>query len=99
MCTGLLLAQSGNGDVIIGGTVVDQAGKTVPNAAVTLKSESSDAVREVKAGEDGHFSVSGLPAGKYTVEVTAPGFAVAAPHRRRRVRRQRGRPLYRAHRR
>jgi iron complex outermembrane receptor protein len=77
MCAGLLLAQSGNGGVSIGGTVFDQAGKTVPNAAVTLKNESSDAVREVKTAEDGHFSVSGLPTGKYTVEVTAPGFAVA----------------------
>jgi hypothetical protein len=36
MCTGLLLAQSGNGDVIIGGTVVDQAGKTVPNVRQSL---------------------------------------------------------------
>ncbi|MDP8988624.1 MAG: TonB-dependent receptor, partial [Acidobacteriota bacterium] len=77
MCSGLLLAQSGNGGVTIGGTVLDQAGKTVPHAAITLKNESSDVVREVKAGEDGHFSASGLPTGKYTVEVTAPGFAVA----------------------
>ncbi len=77
MCTGLLLAQSGNGGVTIGGTVLDQGGKTVPNAAVTLKNESSDVVRELKAGEDGQFSASGLPTGKYTVEVTAPGFAVA----------------------
>ena len=75
--SGLLLAQSGNGGVNIGGTVVDQAGKTVPNAVVTLKNESSDAVREVKTADDGHFSASGLPTGKYTVEVTAPGFAVA----------------------
>jgi len=33
-------------------------------------------VREAKTGEDGHFSISGLPAGKYTIEVAAPGFAV-----------------------
>jgi iron complex outermembrane receptor protein len=77
MCAGCLLAQSGNGGVTIGGTVLDQAGKTVPNAAITLKNESSDAVREVKTADDGHFSASGLPTGKYTVEVTAPGFAVA----------------------
>ena len=77
VCTGLLLAQSGNGGVTIGGTVLDQGGKTVPNAAITLKNESSDIVREAKTGEDGHFSASGLPSGKYTVEVTAPGFSVA----------------------
>lgn len=77
ICMGLLLAQSGNGSVTIGGTVFDPAGKTVPNAAITLKSESGDTVREVKSGEDGHFSASGLPAAKYTVQATAPGFAVA----------------------
>ena len=77
MCTGLLLAQSGNGGATIGGTVLDQAGKTIPNALVTLKSESGDAVRELTTGDDGRFSASGLNSGKYTVEISAPGFNVA----------------------
>ena len=75
MCMGLLFAQSGAGEATIAGTVLDQVGKVIPSAAVTLKSESGNVVREVKTGEDGHFSANGLPAGKYAIEVTAPGFA------------------------
>jgi hypothetical protein len=48
MCAGLLLAQSGNGGATVGGTVLDQAGKSVPNASVALKTESGDTVRESK---------------------------------------------------
>ena len=76
-CAGLLLAQSGNEGATIGGVVLDQAGKTIANAAVAVKSESGDPVREVKTAEDGSFSTSGLNPGKFTLEVSAPGFSVA----------------------
>jgi iron complex outermembrane receptor protein len=76
MCAGLLFGQSGNGGAAVAGTVLDQVGKVIPNAVVTLKNESGDSAREVTTGEDGHFSIGGLPAGKYTIEVAAPGFAV-----------------------
>ena len=76
ICTGLLFGQSGNGGAAVAGTVLDQVGNVIPNATVTLKNGLGDSVREVNAGEDGHFSFTSLPAGKYTIEVAAPGFAV-----------------------
>ena len=61
----------------VAGTVLDQAGKVIPGASVDVKNESGASVRKVTTGDDGRFSVIGLPAGNYTLEVTAPGFAVA----------------------
>jgi len=61
----------------ISGTVLDQGGKSIPGAAVTVKDESGATVREVKTGDDGYFSATGLRSGKYTIEVSASGFATA----------------------
>jgi len=59
----------------LAGTVLDQAGKAVPNATVTVKNESTGALRALTTDADGRFSAAGLPAGAYTVEASAPGFA------------------------
>src|SRR5438046_1854919 len=59
----------------IAGTVLDVAGKPIPSALVSVKNESSGAARQALAGTDGKFSVTGLPLGIYTIEVTAPSFA------------------------
>jgi iron complex outermembrane recepter protein len=67
-----LRGQSGG---TIAGTVVDQAAKTVPGAAVTVKSESGSMGGSAVTDADGHFSISGLAAGKYSVETSEPGFA------------------------
>jgi hypothetical protein len=83
-------------DTTLDGQVVDASfGRPVGGAAVTLQpaaagsgSPDSDSKRgrTVQAGEDGRFTVSQLPAGRYLVEVTASGylpqrFAAAVPHR------------------
>jgi iron complex outermembrane receptor protein len=61
----------------ISGTVQDPVGGAVQNATVVVRSESG---AETKATTDaaGKFSIAGLPAGSYTVEVSAPGFALAS---------------------
>ena len=66
-------AQSNNGT--IAGTVNDVAGKPIPNAAVSVKNESSGPPRTVVADQEGKFSIPGLPAGVYTLEASAPSFA------------------------
>jgi iron complex outermembrane receptor protein len=74
MCIGLLAQPEG---ATVSGTVLDQVGKTIPNAAVTVKNDAGATIREVKTGDDGYFSAAGLPPGKYTIEVSASGFATA----------------------
>jgi carboxypeptidase family protein/TonB-dependent receptor-like protein len=58
----------------LAGAVLDQTGKAIPGAAVSVKNESSGAVTTENTGADGRFSAAGLPAGAYTVEVSATGF-------------------------
>jgi iron complex outermembrane receptor protein len=72
---GRLAAQASTANV--GGVVLDQAGKTVQNAAVTVKNDATGTVTSVSTGPDGRFSAQGLPLGAYAVEVSAAGFAKA----------------------
>ncbi len=69
-----LRAQSGS--AIVSGTVVDPDGKAVQNADVSVKNETTGAVTKVKTGSDGRFAASALPAGVFSIEASAPGFAV-----------------------
>jgi iron complex outermembrane receptor protein len=64
------------GTAIITGTVVDQSGTTIPQAAVAVKNETSGAVRSTTTETDGRFTVGNLPAGVYSVDVSATGFSV-----------------------
>jgi iron complex outermembrane receptor protein len=61
----------------LAGTVLDQAGKAVPNATIAVKNESTGAVRTLTTDAEGRFSAAGLPAGAYTIEASASGFATA----------------------
>jgi iron complex outermembrane receptor protein len=70
-----LTAQQSTDGATVAGTVFDQAGKPIQAAAVTVKNEATASPRMVTTDSEGHFSVSGIPAGAYTIEVTSPGFA------------------------
>jgi iron complex outermembrane recepter protein len=59
----------------VSGTVLDPKGNVVAGATVAITNEGTDQVRKITADGQGHFSVSGLTVGKYTVQVTAAGFA------------------------
>src|SRR5438270_3532318 len=72
-----LLAQADTaGTATIAGTVVDQSGTPIPQAAVAVKNEASGAVRSATTESDGRFTVGNLPAGTYAVDVSANGFSV-----------------------
>jgi iron complex outermembrane receptor protein len=58
------------------GTVQDPRGAALPSAAVLVKNDSSSVTRQATTDAQGHFTVSNLQAGKYTVQVTAAGFEV-----------------------
>jgi iron complex outermembrane receptor protein len=67
-----LLAQSTGST--LAGTIMDAKGGVLPNAAITIKNESTGLVLTTKADAQGRFFESGLPAGRYTIEASAPGF-------------------------
>jgi iron complex outermembrane receptor protein len=73
---GWLQAQSPDGTATIAGTILDQVGKPIGAASVTVKNDSATFSRAVTTDTEGHFSVSGLAAGTYTIESSAPGFAL-----------------------
>lgn len=56
------------------GTVTDSAGGLVPEAKVTLTNSETGKTQEVTASEDGFYRFTGLPPGKYTLEVEKTGY-------------------------
>src|SRR5271166_4195151 len=75
LCSALTpMAQAQNAGTI-SGTVLDQAAHAIPGAKVVVKNDAA-IVTQVTTDDEGHFSATGLPAGAFTVETTAPGFAL-----------------------
>ncbi len=60
------------------GVVTDQSGAVVPGATITL-SGPAGAARTTKSTRDGTYSFSGLDAGDYTVQASAPSLALPEP--------------------
>jgi iron complex outermembrane receptor protein len=58
----------------IQGTVTDQSGQALPGANIAALAQSQ-VVNRVIAGAEGKFVLGGLPAGTYTIEISAPGFS------------------------
>jgi len=58
----------------LSGRVWDPTGGVVPKASVAVLNVGSGARQSATTGETGDFSFQGLPAGRYEVEVSAPGF-------------------------
>jgi hypothetical protein len=62
----------------IRGTVTDNSGATVPNAAVALTG-NAQAARTTSTGTDGVYTFANVPPGTYTLAVSPPaGFTLAA---------------------
>lgn len=68
----LIYAQNTTGR--ISGTITDQNGAVIQNAAVKITSLDTNATRETVSGEDGSFAFQLLPPGRYRVETSANGF-------------------------
>ena len=60
----------------IAGTVTDTKGAAVLGATVNIKNEASGDIRTTKTDSQGHFTIKGFTSGRYTVEISAPGFGV-----------------------
>ena len=56
------------------GAVADQTGAAIPGAKISLHQISTGSTRTVHANETGQFALAALSAGRYEIEVSAPGF-------------------------
>jgi hypothetical protein len=56
-----------------GGTVVDEQGDAIAGATVTI-SRPGFSKRRTVTNDEGKFTFRGLPAGKYVIRISAPGF-------------------------
>lgn len=61
--------------VNVSGTVTDPQGLAVKGAQLTLKNLATGAERTAVSGDDGRYEIIGMPPGKYSMTVTAEGFA------------------------
>jgi hypothetical protein len=61
----------------LSGTVTDQSGSVIPNAAVAILNTATGETRSVSANADGLYSAPNLQPGTYTVTITAAGFSKA----------------------
>lgn len=75
MLSGSVPAQSSTSSV--SGTVVDQQGKAVAGATVTLTSSDTNTARTATAGENGSFLFNLVQPGEYQLEASAAGFKKA----------------------
>lgn len=80
LLTGCLLALAGTAYSqgtnlgTIRGTVIDQKGEAVPNAAVQVTDLATNISRDLTTNGEGDYEAAGLKSGNYRVTVTAPGF-------------------------
>ncbi len=58
----------------ITGSLIDPHGAVVPDAKVTLTSESTGAVRQINSDQRGEFTFNALPPDTYTLTVEHAGF-------------------------
>jgi len=63
---------------IVHGVVTDESGALVPGAKVTV-SNAAGPVKSGTAGNDGSYSINGIPSGQYRVIATSPGLQQAQP--------------------
>src|SRR5262245_11607327 len=72
-CSAIALGQATSGT--ISGTTTDPQGQVVPGAIVRIKNLGTGTVREVTSNSSGSYRATGLPSGRYEVQVEAKGFA------------------------
>src|SRR5215471_6093355 len=60
----------------IQGTIKDPTGGVVPKASVELSGSNLIGSRKVQTDSSGTYRLTALPAGEYTMTVTASGFSV-----------------------
>ena len=60
----------------VSGTVIDQSGAVIPGAKIVLRQSSTPETRFAHSNQAGEFILAALPAGRYRIEISSPGFLV-----------------------
>jgi hypothetical protein len=74
LCAPKAFSQAVYGSIL--GTVTDPSGADVPNAKVTVTSQTKNTSVETTSNDSGNYSVTHLIPDVYTVRIEAPGFKV-----------------------
>jgi Carboxypeptidase regulatory-like domain len=61
----------------ISSTIRDQTGTALPGVDVTVRNLETGVTRVAVSGDDGSYSIPGLPPGSYEARATLQGFATA----------------------
>lgn len=69
-----MLAQGGG---VVQGTVIDVKGGLIAGASVTIRNEATGKSATTTADAQGHFSLTNVAAGTYSLEASATGFEIA----------------------
>src|SRR5262252_4725494 len=56
------------------GTITDPSGAVIPDAAVTIRNQSTGLTRETLTDPTGEYRLAGLPTGTYAVRIEKNGF-------------------------
>jgi hypothetical protein len=56
------------------GVVMDASGAVVPGAQISITNVQTDTTRDLTTNQSGLYNAPGLPAGNYTLKISAPGF-------------------------
>jgi TonB family protein len=59
------------------GSLIDQVGRTIPDATLTVSNVSTKRRIETQSDPSGRFTLSGIPAGEYLLQVQKVGFATS----------------------
>ena len=70
----VLWAGAPDSSIVREGIVTDESGASIANARLIVRSTQGSVLQEHFTGEDGAFSVSGLPPGSYVLKVMAGNF-------------------------
>ena len=63
-----------NGSAEVTGTVSDVTGAIIPGATIKLHPIGTAGTRTTRSNATGQFDFAGLPAGRYQIEISSPGF-------------------------
>jgi hypothetical protein len=62
-------------NAVVTGIVTDAQGGILPGVTITLMNTESGVVRTILTGENGRYSLGGIPPGRYSLKAELPGFA------------------------